>query len=263
MFVRNDYGQLTAQASAQWLIHGPSRDTRDGLLMRAAEDLVAQAASAGKIDPSHDSLSWDRKGRAEGDATHHEIYDVTPDGRRALVCIRTTEGGRYGVRTTSKNYCVVARHGRGVRVIQANKAVAAKAAKAAGLEIGTAIEVALGRARLPVKPTAVRTGYKLLERTAAPGVYRSAWDGSRWTRGQSRVEAASDDHTGGYYYYASLDECLAAAAANDVFGAASTAHRLAIVEVQATGRHYAHRATHGTKLCASRVVPIAEIGSTL
>ena len=225
---------------------------------QTAHDLVAQAAARGKIPAAYDRLSWDRKGRASGSAMHHEIYDITPDGNRALVCLRRAEGSRYGVRTTGKEYVVLARHGRGVRVLDANKAVAAKAAKAAGGSLGVAVETALGKRKLAVR---VRTGYKLLVRTDTGFV--SAWDGSIWEIGKARIQAATEDHSGGFYYYATLDEAIEAAASDDVFGEACDHRRLAVVEIEASGRHYAHRANVGVKLCATRVKPIREIATIL
>jgi hypothetical protein len=227
----------------------------------AAETLISAAAQRGKLPAAYDKLRWDRKGRADGSALHHEVYDINQAGTRALVCVRRAVGSKYGVRTTEKTYFVVARHGLGVRVLQANKAVAAKAAKAAGDALGQAIDTALGKCKLAVKTATVRTGYKLLVRTADG--YASAWDGSAWTLGAARIEASTADHTGGYYYYATLDECLAAAAAGEVFGTHRSAHRLAVVEVEASGRHYEHCGNHGTKLCATRVTPLREIASTL
>jgi len=234
-----------------------------GEALAQARALVATAKA--KLPASYDHMSWGRsgkeRGRRIGQACHHEIYDVNAEGTRALVCVREVEGTKYGVKTLSKEYFVVARHGLGVRVLPANKAVAAKAAKAAGETLGMAIEVALGKAKLPVKPAEIKTGYKLLVR--ADDGFASAWDGSAWQIGKARVEAASGNHTGGFYYYADLSEALEAAAANDVFGNAREHNRLAVVEVQASGRHYAHRAVHGTKLCATRVMPVREIASTL
>ena len=118
---------------------------------QAARDLVAQAADRGKLPAAYDAISWDRKGRASGEAVHHEIYDVNGAETRALVCVRHAVGSKYGVSTTSKEYFVIARHGRGIRVLDANKAVAAKAAKAAGNTLGVAIETALGKRKLAVK----------------------------------------------------------------------------------------------------------------
>ena len=210
-------------------------------------------------------MQWGRSGKERGhrigEARHHEIYDINVEGTRALVCVRDVEGTRYGVKTCSKEYFVIARHGRGVRVLQANKAVAAKAAKGAGAQLGLAIEVALGKAKLAVKASEIKMGYKLLVR-GETGL-ESAWDGSKWKLGTTRIEAATDDHTGGFYYYADLSACLLAASANDVFGTAREHRRLVVVEVEASGRHYAHAATHGVKLCATRVTPVREIASTL
>ena len=230
----------------------------------AAQALIT--AARGKLPHAFDDMAWGKKGRDRGhrigDARHHEIYDVSQNGHRALICVREVEGTRYGVRTTSKDYYVVARHGRGVRVIMANKAVAAKAAKSAGA-LGEAIDVALGRAKLTVPAAKISTGYKLLVRTDTAGVYQSAWDGSAWVLGRPRIERATDDHTGGYYYYASLDEALAAAATNDTFGPFRDHDRLAVVEVEASGRHYEHAGTAGIKLCATKLRPVREIASTL
>lgn len=234
-----------------------------GDVLANALALVAQAGS--KIPASFDNMEWGRSGKERGhmigEARHHEIYDINPEGTRTLVCVREVEGTRYGVRTCSKEYFVIARHGRGVRVLPASKAVAAKASKAAGEVLGVAINVALGKAKLPVKPAEIKIGYKLLERTKTS--FRSCYDGSGWHIGEARIEAATNDHTGGFYYYSSLDEALKSASKNDVFGSAKDHHKLAVVEVEASGRHYAHQADYGTKLCATKVRPIREVASTI
>lgn len=244
--VRNSYGEITR-----------------GDVLDAARALVAQAGS--KIPAIFDDMEWGRSGKERGHrigvARHHEIYDVNSSGTSVLVCARDVEGTKYGVKTCLKEYFVVARHGRGVRVIPANKAVAAKAAKASGNTLGQAIDVALGKSKLSVKASEIKTGYKLLVRTEDG--FESAWDGSEWVIGKTRIEAATDDHTGGFYYYANLDEALRAAALNDVFGTARDAHKLAVVEVEASGRHYAHQAIVGTKLCATKIRPVRDVASTL
>lgn len=265
-FVRTAYGELLAE----WISTEDGRRIREPAaqaLIDSALAMAGDAAARGKMPAPCDNMEWGRSGRERGKrigtAVHHEVYDVTPDGRRALICVREVEGTKYGIATRAKRYYVVAHHGAGVRVIEANKAVAAKAAKSAGNTIGDAIDVVLGKARLRVPANRVRTGYKLLVRTDTPGVYASAWDGSEWVLGRTRVEAATNDHTGGFYYYASLDECLAAAAAGEVFGQHREHDRLAVVEVEASGHHYAHTGAQGIKLCATRVRPIREIASTL
>lgn len=251
------------ESSIQAIIRNTYGEIVRGDALAIARELVAQAGA--KIPVSFDDMEWGTSGKERGhrigEARHHEVYDINPEGTRALVCVRAVEGTRYGVRTCSKEYFVIARHGRGIRVLPANKAVAAKAAKAAGDTLGLAIEVALGKAKLPVKPAEIKTGYKLLERTDTS--FKSCFDGSGWHLGQARIEAASDDHTGGFYYYATLPEALKAASANDIFGSAINHHRLAVVEVEASGRHYAHAADHGVKLCATKVRPIREVASTL
>lgn len=243
---RNVYGEITR-----------------GDVLATARALVAQAGS--KIPSEFDDMEWGTSGKERGHrigaARHHEIYDVNGSGTQALVCVREVEGTKYGVKTCSKEYFVIARHGRGVRVLPANKAVAAKAAKAAGETLGVAIEVALGKAKLPIKSAEIKIGYKLLERTETS--FKSCFDGSGWHLGEARIEAATADHTGGFYYYASLQEALIAASKNDVFGGASNHHQLAVVEVEASGKHYAHQSEFGTKLCATKVRPVREIASTL
>ena len=235
-------------------------------IVTVALDLAQQAAERGKIPAKYNNLDWGtrgwERGKLIGYARHHDVYDVTPDGRRALICVREVEGTKYGVRTISKTYYIVSRHGAGIRVVEANKAIAARAAKAAGTALGKAIDVCLGKTPLR-QPHTVRTGYKLVARTDQPGVYASVWDGSTWELGKPRVQAATDDHTGGYYYYATLDECLAAAQASAVFGRYRDHDHLAVIEVEASGRHYAHATDYGIKLCATRVRPVREVGSTV
>ena len=134
--IRNGYGEII-----------------QGEVLTVAQSLLAMAA--GKITASFDDMSWGTRGKERhhriGEAVHHEIYDVNPAGTRTLVCVRAVEGTRYGVKTCSKDYFVVARHGRGVRVLPANKAVAAKAAKAAGDSLGLAIDAALAKPKRSAK----------------------------------------------------------------------------------------------------------------
>ena len=204
-------------------------------LIAAAWELTKLAGK--KLPASYDTLKRDRKGRWDGAALHHELYDVAPNGNKALICCLEVEGSKYGVKTLSKIYYLLARHGKGVRVEEANKAVAAKAAKAAGSLIGYAIEVVTGKARLQVKGAPARQGYKALT-TDAAGNLVSVWDGSAWPIGKTRVEAASADHTGGFYYYADLGEVLKAAASSDIFGECREHRNLLIARVEVSGREY-------------------------
>ena len=228
-------------------------------LLNAAHALCE--AAKGKLPPAYDDREWGCRGRERnkliGTVVYREIYDVTPSGRQALVCVSTVVGCKF-----SREYFVLTRCGRGVRVTPANKVVVRKAVKSAE-RFGDVIDVVQGRVKLSSMSARIRTGYKLLVRTDTPGVYQSAWDGSDWAIGRARIERATDDHTGGYYYYASIVEALAAAAAGDVFGGARKHGRLAVVEVEASGRHYRHTAAIGTKLCATKIRPIRGIASTM
>ncbi|MDY0036711.1 MAG: hypothetical protein RBS05_12450 [Zoogloea oleivorans] len=225
-------------------------------LIKGALEMAAQAAAKGKIPAAHDAMSWQRinsriGSKRIGEAIHHEVYDLTPDGRKALVCIRAVEGTKYGIKTTGKEYFILARHGKGVRATPANKAVAAKAAKAAG-ELGQALDVVEGRVKLVTATAKPRTGFKLVRRDEA-GELVSAWDGSPWTLGVTRTEAATDDHSGGFYYYRTAEAALSAADRGEVFGQARAHDALVLIEVEVSGREYEH--PQG-KICATRITPV-------
>lgn len=109
-----------------------------------ANRMVKAAAAKGKLPYAYNSLDWEkvscRIGRKLiGTAASHEIYDIAPNGNKVLVCVREIEGTRYGVATTSKTYFIVGKCGTGYRVTEANKARAAKLAKAA-VKLGDAIK---------------------------------------------------------------------------------------------------------------------------
>ena len=93
-YTRNSYGEVRATRA-------------DFLIWQNANNLINQATKSKKITPSYDGLFWDRKGRADGHAVHHEIYDMHPDPLRVLLCVRATEGTKYGVKTTSKTYYII------------------------------------------------------------------------------------------------------------------------------------------------------------
>jgi hypothetical protein len=252
---RDSYGALYVAASTTDVDRAAYLD---------ALALVADAENAGKIPVAYDDMEWGisgkERGKRIGEARRHEIYDYTP--RAVLVCARSVEGTRYGQKTTLKEYFVVARHGRGVKVTPANKALAAKAAKAAGPILGAAIAIVLGKSKYGAPANKIRTGYKMVERDES-GKLISVWDKSAWDLGKTRIEAATPDHRGGYYYYASIEEAINAAAANETFGDARNHRRLVVVEVKASGRHYQYHSEHGIKLCATRITPVREVAMTI
>ncbi len=263
--VRNSYGELETA-------HTTSAEDRAAYL--AAYALVEQAAKAGKIPAAFDDMEWGRSGKERGkrigEARHHEIYDFTASA--VLVCVRSVEGTRYGQKTTDKSYFLVSKAGRGVKVTEASKAVAAKAAKAAGNTLGLAVAVCQGKRPAPApKCLTPRTGYKIVRREAETFV--SVWDDSEWALGKSRIEAATPDHEGGFYFYATLDEAITQAVKRQAFGDAREYHDLSILEVEVAGREFAHdprgivaqtlELPAEIKRCATRIKPIREVFAVL
>jgi len=135
---RDNYGALSPSASTTDI---------DRAAYLSACSLVALAVKAGKVPEVFDGMvrgsRGKERGRRIGEARHHEIYDFTPS--TVLVCARDVEGTRYGQRTALKTYFLVSRHGRGVKVVEVNKAIVAKAAKVSGNILGGVIAVVLGK----------------------------------------------------------------------------------------------------------------------
>lgn len=247
---RSEYGALIVG-------HKTTADDREAL--SAACGLVRQAATSGKIPDRFDDMEWGRTGKARGKrigvALYHEVYDFTASA--VLVCLRSVEGSRYGQKTTDKTYYLVSKCGRGVKVAEASKAVAAKASKAAGNTLGLAVAVCQGKRQAPApKCLTPRTGFKIVRREADGFV--SVWDDSEWAIGKTRIEAATPDHRGGFFFYASLDEAIAQAVQRQTFGDAREYHDLSILEVQVAGREFGE-----VKRCATKVKPIREVFAVL
>jgi len=252
-FIRSAFGVLSTD------FNSPEADQ---VLIKNARALIALAVTQKKIPRSFDNLNRGRSGREKGkqigDALHHEIYDIAPDCRSVLVCCRAVTGNRYGMKTTSKTYFLIRAHGTGTRVTEASKALSAKAAKSVD-NLGDAIAIVAGKKPYHSPENQIRKGFKLVKRIDE-GSLVSVWDNSEWPIGKTRIEAATEDHSGGFYYYEHLDAALAAAATNTVFGDAIAHNRLVAVEVEASGKHYAH---HNGKLCASRLRVVREVAMTL
>jgi len=248
--IRSQYGELITTGST-------TTEDREQLL--AAYTMVAQAAKADKIPSAFDDMEWGRTGKERGkrigEARYHEVYDFTPSA--VLVYVRSVEGTRYGQKTTDKSYYMVSKSGRGVKVAEASKAVAAKAAKAAGNTLGLAVAVAQGKRPSPApKCLTPRTGYKIVRREG--DCFVSVWDESDWTLGKTRIESATPDHNGGFYFYASLDEAIEQAVDRKTFGDARNYHDLSILECQVAGREFG-----ATKRCATKIKPVREVFAVL
>jgi|CXWL01.1.fsa_nt_gi hypothetical protein len=247
---RDSYGSLS-------LLPAPRTESPrpEIALFRAAIQIVEAAAAIGAIERSYDSLSWDHRGRADGEALHHDLYDAGPNS--AVVCLRKTIGSKYGVSTASKSYWLIERSPEGEIAARALTSPIAKYAKL-NQPLGSVIAHLRGEQILSLAPPAVR-GYKAVAVDEA-GNLCSVWDGSSWPVGCPRVERVREEHEGGYYYYRSLDQLMAAANANEIFGTARAHRRLVLVEVEAAGRQIEYG--HG-KYAATRLTILGQIGSLL
>jgi len=222
---------------------------REFEIWQNANTLIKQAARKKKILASFDGIKFDRKGRADGAAVHHEIYDIHPDPLRVLVCVRETEGNRYGVKTTSKRYFIIKKHGKGVRVNDAKKSIAAKASKAAECELGCAINVVEGKTKLNINracPDGI--AFKKLA-IGLDGRLYSIYDGSAWNMGTKRSDRAMKNHNGGLYVYETVEGAKGAPFPTDseLLGADTV-----VVKCRVAGNY----CRYGNKLAFSHVTPI-------
>lgn len=234
---RNSYGELYPKNS-------------EFEIWQNAQNIIGQAVNRKKIPAAYDTIYFDRKRRASGAAVHHEIYDIHPDPLRVLVCIRETEGSKYGVKTLSKTYYIVKRHGAaGVIVKPANKNIAAKAAKSSDCELGCAINVLEGKKTLKLNracPDGI--AYKMLA-VGDDGRLYSVYDGSPWVLGQGRHERAMRDHNGGLYVYEHISNAAGAPFPDNsrLAGAPKV-----VVKCRVAGNY----CRYGSKLAFSHVTPI-------
>jgi hypothetical protein len=200
---RDNYGVLFARSS-EYFYHTPS-PRADVLQYHAALDIVRAAQSSGVISPSYDSIGFDHKGRADGSALHYELFDFAEDA--ALVCARTTEGTRYGVKTLSKKYMLLAHEDTGIASMPTSEPVAklAKTNPAWGSIIAR-IRGEEGAAAL-TSPLLWEDGYKALA-LADDGTLHSIYSGEEYILGKTMRERAVDNHGGGYYCYPTLEQAL-------------------------------------------------------
>jgi len=234
MISRNNYGEITG--------------LRDSEHETEVNRLIKSCVRRGALPKSYDTICFDRKGRAEGDAIHHEIYDVRPTPFAILLCVRKTEGSRYGVRTVSKSYYTLKRHGKGATCKPASKAIAAKAAKQAGDALGIAIDVLEGKASLKsLRPCQDGIAYKKVAVT--PEGLASVYDDSPWTIGVERFDKALRDHNGGLYVYPSAAQAEKAPFPDSSVN--SDAEKV-IVKCLVSGTY----CRYGEKLAFSRATPV-------
>ena len=175
---------------------------------QAAELLIPAAVKNKSIPAAYDSIGFDNKNRADGSALHHELYDFAPDA--AIICIRKTEGTRYGVKTLNKSYMIIERI-EGKIVASKVSIPVAKFAKLPDIKFGQIISRVRGEegaVKLPVALSAWDTAYKAL---ALDGdTLRSIFSGEEYVLSKLKTERAQDDHNGGYYVYPTIEQALQA-----------------------------------------------------
>ena len=255
-FKRDDYGEIVFSAFKKDNSENYLRD-----LQAEACRLVADAAKKKKIPRSFNLIERDsKKGTFDGSATAHGIYDVSEDGRHCLVCVRDSEGSKYGVRTTSKTYFLISAHGKtGVKVRPASKAKAAKAAKQA-IKPGDAIAVCLGKKKLKSALSQKKIfGYKIVKNYGED--YISVYDEDKfWILGEKSVEKATSNHTGGYYVFDSAERAVNVWKENSVFYDTLIREndKFSLLECECHGRRFRH---DNEKICITSVKPVKKIAS--
>jgi len=223
--------------------------------------LISSAAEKRKIPMAYNLIERNfKKGTFNGDATVHEIYDISEDGRHCLICVRDTEGNKYGVRTTLKSYFLISAHGKtGVRVRPASKGKAAKAAKQAK-NPGDAIAVCLGKKKLKSALNKNKmVGYKIVKKTKTG--YASVYDDKvSWVLGKKKIEAATADHTGGFYVFDNVNQAIKIWSENSVFFSELIGEddKFALLKCECQGRRYRH---DSQKICISGVKPIEVVAN--
>lgn len=242
--VRDNYGAL-------YMSHTP--ETRPDGAYWAALDIVAEADKRGLIPHAYDSIGWDRKGRSEGDAVHHELYDYR-DGA-ALVCIRHSEGSRYGVKTTSKDYLLIERIEEDI-LSTATTLPIAKLAKT-GCGFGAVIARVKGESDgAKLSAPAPETGYKALA-VKEDGALCSIYSGEIYEIGKLKAEKACDGHNGGYYYYPTIE---AACACEVPDSSRMLAAPRVIARCEVSGRRIAYG---NGKIAATYLRPIEVVAAVL
>lgn len=196
--VRDGYGTLRLQTAT-------AAERPEVELYAACRVLLNEAVSADLLPEAYDTITWEHKGRADGNAVHHEIYDIA-DGPACIVCVRKTEGTRYGVRTISKRYHLVTPAG----VTETHEPVA-KLAKSGLAPLGSIVRRCAGdrdACRLDTTVTLPYVVYKTLAVT--PKGLCSIFSGEPYRLGTIRREAARENHRGGTYSYGTIAEATRA-----------------------------------------------------
>lgn len=197
VILRNGYGEAVSRTGDK-----APRPRPECILFNEAWDLIREAASLKKIPRAYDSIDFDRKGRADGDALHHELYDFAKNA--AVVCIRETEGSRYGVKTVSKKYMIVVRGEDGDLTAEYTTEPVAKLAKMAINPFGSIVARILGLDGAATLATGSRIDIAYKALALMNGELRSIYNGELYELGQEKRQVAQSNHSGGYYCYDNL-----------------------------------------------------------
>jgi len=176
---------------------------RPNTLWFDARDLLVEAVKQKIIPFAFDRIGFDHKGRADGNALHHEIYDYAPNA--LIVCLRATDGTRYGVKTLSKIYMMITRKNDKITAVETSEPIA-KLAKF-GAAPGTIIARILGLpngATLKTAPMRWEIAYKALAKVEDK--LCSIYSGEEYKIGELKRERAQKEHGGGYYCYPTIDD---------------------------------------------------------
>jgi hypothetical protein len=241
---RNEYGALEI---SQVLSKEQQNQTK--ALMNAA------------IKAGHLPAPFITRGRNEYECMNLDFFDVLLlRGRVKSLVVQARSFWKHnqkGYTRLGKDYYLVTRSGRKTTVEDVEKATCAKRAKNT-TALGQLVKHYLGTATVACKkPFApVSMAYKVLAKTD-DGRLVSAYEGSEYTPGKWRSEAAKPDHGGGFYYY--LDEKLAVDATKrgDTFAASVADGKvLVLCEVEVQGKQIQYS---GGKLAATRLRVIREL----
>lgn len=194
--VRSEYGATYSRTGSR-----TERPRPETILFDEAWSLIREAEQQKKIPGSYDSISFDRKGRADGGAIHHELYDFVKNA--AVACIRETEGSRYGVKTISKKYMIIVRGEDGEIAAEYTTEPVAKLAKA-GKPFGSIVARILGLDGAATLATGSRIDIAYKALALVDGELRSIFSGELYELGQEKRQVAQSNHSGGYYCYDNL-----------------------------------------------------------
>ena len=194
--VRDGYGAAYARTGSR-----TERPRPETILFDEAWSMIRAAEQQEKIPGSYDSISFDRRGRADGSALHHELYDFAKNA--AVVCIRETEGSRYGVKTLSKKYMIIVRGEDGEITAEYTTEPVAKLAKV-GNPFGSIVARVLGLDGAATLATGPRIDIAFKALALVDGELRSIFSGELYELGQEKRQVAQSNHSGGYYCYDNL-----------------------------------------------------------